>query len=129
MANSECGARTRAQALSSLRRETEVLLGEALRETNAHRTIATFLEKKDADLLKRCVVVEAKHATDAEKRARQLSETNARLEVLEERLPSVTGAYEKELGLQKIRQGTSPHFPNPVLTVVQSNYSGHVTKY
>mmetsp|Transcript_6400 Transcript_6400/g.24125 ORF Transcript_6400/g.24125 Transcript_6400/m.24125 type:complete len:306 (-) Transcript_6400:313-1230(-) len=46
MANSECGARTRAQALSSLRRETEVLLGEALRETNAHRTIATFLEKK-----------------------------------------------------------------------------------
>lgn len=104
VANSECHARQRAQDLAALRRSTEALQNEIKREKQAHREIQTYLEKRDGQLSERVLGIESKHETDKEQRSRMLSETKARLELLQEKVPAVREAYERELGLQKIRE-------------------------
>jgi len=73
------------------------------REKKAHAEVASHLEKRNSELSDRVAAIETKHVEDKERRQRLLSETKARLELLQDRLPSAKEAYERELAAKKTR--------------------------
>ena len=103
VADSECKARLRAQTLAALRREAEALAAETAREKAAHAEIVAYLEKREGALSERVAALETKHVEDKERRARLLSETKARSELLAGKLPVAKAAYEEELAKKRVR--------------------------
>lgn len=103
VADSECNARQRAQTLAALRREHEALAAETAREKAAHAEIVDYLQRRESVLSARVAALETKHVEDKERRARLLSETKARSELLAAKLPGAKEAYESELEKKKER--------------------------